>query len=140
MSLTRTKIYAQKDHRLVVGGKALGGFMDGTPFTVEFVGGEVDITEGTDGPGINRATQQGGRLHFTLRETSDDCQYLYDLFQQQDFSESTTTAVLYSGSKILYSFSDGCISLPGDLTTGDKKQAGIEFVFVARVILQNQAS
>ena len=57
--MARKEIYNQKNNKIIFNGIATQGFADGTSITVEFVGGEADITEGTDGGGLNIATVQG---------------------------------------------------------------------------------
>ncbi len=130
-----SKIYSQKDCRLMVAGKPISMFMDGAPFRITFDGGEVEKTEGTDGPGLNRATGQGGTLSFTIRETSGDYSFLHGLWVAQGASGLTTIATFSSGAKVLYNLADCLISLPRELNTGDKKQGGVEFVIISRAII-----
>lgn len=130
-----SKIYSQKDCKLMVSGKIISGFMDGAPFRVTFDGGEVDKTEGTDGPGLNRATGQGGTLSFTIRETSGDYQFLHGLWVAQGATGLTTVATFSSGARVLFNMADCLVSLPRELSTGDKRQGGVEFIIVSRAIV-----
>ena len=130
-----SKIYQQKDCSVNISGRKIGGFMDGSSILVRFDGGEVAKTEGTDGPGLNRATAQGGTLEFTIRENSGDYQFLYGLFIAQSASGLTTAATFSSGSKVLFTFMDAILSLPGEMNTGDKKAAGVKFTLISRAII-----
>ena len=126
MSISR--IYGQKNSRIMINGRQITGFMDGSSIKVSFDGGEVDKTEGTDGPGLNVATDQGGTIGFTLRETTNDYQYLLQLWKLEEANVGTTiNCTFMSGSQIVLSMPRALIAKPGELSTGDKKQGGIEF-------------
>ena len=60
--MARKEIYNQKNTKILFNGIATQGFGPDTSITVEFVGGEADITEGTDGGGLNIATIQGIKI------------------------------------------------------------------------------
>lgn len=123
-----SRIYGQKNSRILINGKQITGFMDGATIKVSFDGGEVDKTEGTDGPGLNVATDQGGTISFTLRETTNDYQYLLRLWKQEEQNVGyTINCTFMSGSQIVLHMPRALISRPGELNTGDKKQGGIEF-------------
>lgn len=120
-------VYNQKNTTLTVDGVPITGFMDGTSLTVTYDGGEVDKTQGTDGAGINIATPQGMTVQFTLRETSWSHDFLASLFTRQSNGASGVTVVLRTGANILHMLTDAYIGQPGQLTTGDKKQGGIQY-------------
>jgi hypothetical protein len=130
-----TTVYNQQSVSVIVGGRIMSDLMEGTSITVTHRGGEVDITEGTDGPGLNRATDQGGQIKFTLKENSADYDYLKNIRNQQAFqSEASGNVVVTTGTRDIITISDYLISLPGERTTGDKKMAGVEFTIVGLVI------
>ena len=126
------KNYNQAGITIQVNSTPITGLMDGTPITVTFRGGEVDVTEGMDGPGLNMATRQGGSVKFTLRETSDSHALLLGLrlIQEQTQGIESNIVTVLSGARTLFTLTDAFISLPGDLTTGDKKMAGQDYTFV----------
>ena len=131
-----SRIYGQKNTRIIVNGRQITGFMDGAPVKVVFDGGEVDKTEGTDGPGLNVATEQGGTISFTLRETSNDYYYLLGLWQQEEeFIGYTVSLTFMSGSQIILNLPRALIAKPGEWNTGDKKQGGIEFKVIGDSIV-----
>ena len=70
------KVYNQRNCSASFNGIDLKGLMDGSSIVLERVGGEVDITEGTDGGGLNQATDQGVRVSITFRETSQSISML----------------------------------------------------------------
>ena len=134
-----TRIYGQKDSRLIINGRPITGLMDGTPFKIQFDGGEVEKTEGTDGPGLNIATPQGGTITFTIRETSPDYDFLLSMFDlESEFTGSTVSALFMSGSRIVAEMPRALIGRPGEWSTGDKKQGGIEFKIVGDSITAQQ--
>ncbi len=123
--------YNQKNLTLTVDGVTINDFFEGASVTVSTVGGEVEITEGTDGGGINMATKQGLRLQFVLRETSRSHKFLDDLQRTQYMGGAGVTAILRTGADVHYVMNDAIISAPGEYTTGDKKQAGITYTMVS---------
>jgi len=135
---TPSRIYGQKDALLIVNGRAISGFMDGAPFKIQFDGGEVAKTEGTDGPGMNIATPQGGTFHFTIRESSPDYDYLLGLYQlESNKTGVTVSASFISGGQMVFEMPRCLIGLPGELSTGDKKQGGTEFMIIGDSISAN---
>lgn len=130
-----SRIYGQKDSKILVNGVPIFNLMDGSSIRVVFDGGEVDKTEGTDGPGLNIATAQGGTVYFTIRETSVSYNYLMGLFQLESaLTGVTVSVVMMSGSRIVFTMPRALIGQPGELSTGDKKQGGVEFKIVGDII------
>jgi hypothetical protein len=126
-----TRIYGQKDALLIINGRQIYGFMDGAPFKIQFDGGEVAKTEGTDGPGLNIATSQGGTFHFTVRESSPDYDFLLGIFAlESDTTGVTVAATFVSGGQMVFDMPRCLLGLPGELSTGDKKQGGTEFMII----------
>lgn len=127
----RKEIYNQKNTRLLFNGIVTSGFAEGTSITVEFVGGEADITEGTDGGGLNIATLQGIRIQATYRETSPSIDF-FDraIIAQQEFS-ATNTVTLQTGANVRYTLTKALVSKPDNLSSGDKKQGSQTYTFVA---------
>ena len=70
------KIYNQGQLSCSFNGTHLQGLMSGASVTIHTIGGEVELTEGTDGGAANIATLQGGRITVTFRETSDSVDFL----------------------------------------------------------------
>jgi hypothetical protein len=129
------KIYSQKGIVLVVKGLPVSGFMDGSSIKVTFDGGEVEKTEGTDGAGLNVATHQGATISFTLRETSPFNTVLRGIFEAQQFGSilrdvAVVPCALITGGGVAVAMANCLISPPGELSTGDKKQGGIEWKVV----------
>jgi hypothetical protein len=109
--------------------------MDGASIKVTYDGGEVEKTEGTDGAGLNVATHQGATISFTLRETSTDNNFLRGIFETQQFASvmqpvSAIPCSLITGGGVIVAMTNCLISPPGELSTGDKKQGGIEWKVV----------
>ena len=52
------KVYNQKNMSLTIDGVNIQDFHEGATFVYTWDGGEVDKTQGTDGAGINIATNQ----------------------------------------------------------------------------------
>lgn len=126
-----TRVYNQANITLTVDGTSISGFMDGTSIAVVHDGGEVEKTQGTDGPGINIATSQGMTLRFTLRETSPSHDFLMSLKRRQSNGGGGVTTVMRTGADVLYTLSEAYISNPGELTSGDKTQGGVEYTLTS---------
>ena len=129
--MARKEIYNQKNTKLIFNGVETKGFGPDTSITVEKVGGEVDITEGTDNGGLNIATVQGIRIQATYRETSPSI----DLFKaamdlQQTFS-TPNVVMLQTGANVKYTLTNALVSKPETLSTGGKTQGTQTFTFVA---------
>lgn len=121
------KVYNQKNMSLIVDGVQIQDFAEGTSFVYTFDGGEVQKTQGTDGASVNIATNQGATLQFTLRETSRSHNFLGALRRTQEVGGPGCVVVLRSGADVLYTMTDGYISRPGQLSTGDKMQGSIQY-------------
>ena len=117
------KVYNQKNMSLTIDGVNIQDFHEGAAFVYTWDGGEVDKTQGTDGAGINIATNQGATLQFTLRETSRSIKFLSDLRLRQENGGA--------GVDILLTMTEGYISRPGQLSTGDKKQGSMQFTITS---------
>lgn len=124
-------VYNQKNLTLTVDGVTIQDFFEGTSVVYTPDGGEVDKTQGTDGASINIATDQGSTIKFTLRETSRSHQFLADLRARQYNGGPGVTVVLRTGADILHTLTDVYISRAGELSTGDKKQGGIQYTLMS---------
>lgn len=128
--MARTKLYNQGNLSASFNGIDLEGFMDGAPFTIEEIGGEVDITEGTDGGGLNQATAQGIKISIIFRETSASLDMLNTARILQQKTGVSSVFVVRSGANVLYTISNAMVGKPESLSTGDKKQGGQSIPFV----------
>ncbi len=124
-------VYNQKALTVTVDGVTIQDYFEGAPLVYTWDGGEVDKTQGTDGPGINLATNQGSTLQITLRETSRSIGFLQSLRTRQENGGAGVTVVVRTGAQILLTMTDSYIGRPGQLATGDKKQGGIQFTLVS---------
>lgn len=131
------QIYNQRNISATFNGIDLKGLMDGASLTIERVGGEVDITEGTDGGGLNQATDQGIRVSLVLRETSQSISTLETAKTLQQRTGVTSVLVVRTGANMLVTVSNAMVSNPSALSTGDKKQGGITYTFVGTDYLIN---
>lgn len=129
--MSRKEIYNQKNNKVIFNGVALQGFADGSSIEVEFVGGEVDITEGTDGGGLNIATTQGIRVSVTLRETSPSIDMLNLAIDLQQTLSTPNVVLLQTGADVKYTLTNALVSKPGNLSTGNKTQGSQQFQIVA---------
>jgi hypothetical protein len=135
--MAASRIYSQRNTTVVVNGTPLVGLMDGDPIKLVYRGGEVERTEGTDGTGINRATDQGADLHVTLRENSPSHAFLRGLRRIQGQLSSASppaTVQLMTGANIIATLLDVAVGVPGELTTGGKKMGSREYQFAATAI------
>ena len=101
------KVYNQKNMSLTIDGVNIQDFHEGATFVYTWDGGEVDKTQGTDGAGINIATNQGATLQFTLRETSRSIKFLSDLRLRQENGGAGVTVVARTGADILLTMTEG---------------------------------
>ena len=124
-------VYNQKALTVTVDGVTIMDFFEGAPVTYMWDGGEVDKTQGTGGPGINIATNQGSTLQITLRETSRSIGFLQSLRTRLENGGAGVTVVIRTGAQILLTMTDAYISRPGQLSTGDKRQGGIQFTLTS---------
>ena len=133
--MARKEIYNQLHNKVVFNGVTLQGYADGTSIEVEYVGGEVDITEGTDGGGLNIATDQGMRIRITLRETSPSIDVIETARTAQSLLSQPNLVLLQTGADVKYTITNALVSKPGNLTTGDKRQGGVQYEFVGTQIV-----
>lgn len=129
--MSRKEIYNQKNTKLIFNGINTQGFADGATITVEFVGGEADITEGTDGGGLNIATVQGIKISATYRETSPSIDLFSTAIEAQQSASTTNVVLLQTGANVKYTLTNALVSKPESLSTGDKKQGSQQYQFVA---------
>lgn len=125
------KVYNQKNLTITIDGVTIQDYMDGASVTLTWDGGEVDKTQGTDGAGINLATNQGMTVQFTLREESRSRAFLKALRLRQDNGGNGVTVVVRTGVNTLHTLTDAYISQPGQLSTGDKKMGGIQYTLTS---------
>ena len=125
------RVYNQKNLTVTVDGVTIQDFFEGTTITYTYDGGEVDKTQGTDGAGINLATNQGATVKFTIRETSRSRAYLQAIRQRQENGGPGVMVVLRTGADVLHTMPESYIGREGELTTGDKKQGGIQFTLMS---------
>lgn len=126
----RKEIYNQRNNKLIWNGVALSGYAPDTSISVEFVGGEVDITEGTDGGGLNIATTQGIKVTLALRETSPSAELLNASIEAQQLLSSTGVLMLQTGANVKYTITNALVSKPDTLSTGGKTQGSQTYTFV----------
>jgi hypothetical protein len=127
------KRYNQAEVTVLVDGIPLMDLAEGASVTVTFAGGEVARTEGTDGAGVNIATEQGGDVKIKLREDSKSLNYMRSVRMTQRNSVSGiggVTVQVRSGTSVFHTLFNAFVSLPGELSTGDKKMGSQEFSFV----------
>ena len=126
------KFYNQAQTSAVYNGYPLQGLGEGASISIEIVGGEVDITEGTDGGSLNQATEQGAKVNITFKETSDSIPFLESCRSAQKLTSSTSgVLVISTGAQALHTLTDCLISPPQELSTGDKKMGSIKYTFVS---------
>lgn len=128
--MARRTVYSQNKAKAIWNGIELKGLMDGASYEIEEVGGEVDITEGTDGGGMNIATSQGCRCYVTLRETSEVITALNAARRMQQIEPVSGTFVLQSGAGAILTINNAFVGKPENLSSGDKKMGGIRYPFV----------
>lgn len=127
----RKEIYNQKNTKLIFNGIVTQGFAEGTSISVEFVGGDVDITAGTDGGGLNIGTMQGIKITATYRETSPSIALFNAAIALQQNTSAVNTVMLQTGANVKYTLAPCLVSKPGNLSSGDSKQGSQEFTFIA---------
>lgn len=129
------RVYNQPDVTVTVNGVRIQGFAEGASVTVRPMGGEVQLTEGLDGPGINRATRQGGQIVLNLRESSPGNAIMQALRLQQDAAPVGAIVVVSTGVGAIETLSNALVSLPGDLATGDKKMGARTYTLTGTLLL-----
>ena len=133
--MPRKEIYNQKNNKVVFNGISIQGYANGSSIEVEHVGGEVDITEGTDGGGLNIATDQGIKIRVTLRETSPSIDIIETARTVQNQLSTPNVVLLQTGADIKYTVTNALVSKPGNLSTGDKTQGSVQYEFVGTQIV-----
>ena len=129
--MARKEIYNQKNTKLIFNGVPNQGFGTGTSISVEIVGGEADITEGTDGGGLNISTVQGIRITATYRETSPSVELFNAAIEAQQALSTVNVVMLQTGANVKYTLTNALVSKPDTLSTGDKTQGEQTYTFVA---------
>ena len=129
--MARKEIYNQKNTKIIFNGVTTKGFSDSASITVEFVGGEADITEGTDGGGLNIATVQGIKISASYRETSPSIEMFDAAIDAQQMLSTTNVVLLQTGANVKYTLTNALVSKPENLSSGDKKQGSQTYTFVA---------
>lgn len=124
-------VYRQQWIAATYNGYPLTGLMDSGSIRVVHRGGEVDLTEGTDGGDVNIATLQGMQVEIDLRETSTAHEYLFEQNRSQANGAPGGQLVLKSGTDRSLTCPNMFVSTPGSLTTGDKKQGAHTYTFVS---------
>lgn len=129
--MARKEIYNQKNTKVIFNGVTTQGFGPDTSISVEFVGGEADITEGTDGGGLNIATIQGIRITATYRETSPSIELFNAAIEAQQNLSTTNVVLLQTGANVKYTLTNALVSKPDTLSSGGKTQGTQTYTFVA---------
>lgn len=129
--MARKEIYNQKNTRIIFNGIVTQGFGPDDSIGVEFVGGEADITEGTDGGGLNIATVQGIRITATYRETSPSIELFNAAIEAQQNLSTTNVVLLQTGANVKYTLTNALVSKPENLSSGGKMQGTQTYTFVA---------
>ena len=125
------RVYNQKNLTVTVDGITIQDFHEGGVVVYTLDGGEVQKTQGTDGAGINIATNQGSTLAITLRETSRSRAYLQGIRLRQENGGPGVTIVMRTGANVIHTMIDSYMGREGELSTGDKMQAGIQYTFMS---------
>lgn len=125
-------VYRQQFIAATYNGVPLQGLMDSGSIRVITRGGELELTEGTDGGDVNIATLQGMQVEVDLRETSTVHEFLFEQNRSQANGGPGATLVLYTGTGRSLSCGDMYVSVPGELTTGDKVQGAHTYTFLAK--------
>jgi hypothetical protein len=116
---------------VTIDGVTIQDLHEGATLVFTYDGGEVDKTQGTDGASINMATHQGATVKITVRETSRSRAFLDALHDRQYYGGDGVTVIVRTGADVLHSMTDAFISRPGELSTGDKKQGGIQYTLMS---------
>lgn len=124
-------VYRQQFIAASYNGIPLQGLHEGGSIVIRPRGGEVDLTEGTDGGDVNIATDQGMEIEITLRETSTVHEMLLSQHLSQGHGGPGATISLYTGTGRTLTATDCYVGMPGELSTGDKKQGSHTYKFVS---------
>lgn len=125
-------VYRQKITSIIFNSVPLQGLMEGASVRIRPVGGEVQPTEGTDGPGVNIATRQGHIVEVDIREDSPDHEFINDVGRNQSNGGPGVGLVLYMGTSRVFSTDEAYVGAPGQLSTGDKKQGAHTYTFYTK--------
>lgn len=129
------RVYNQANVSLDFDGSPLIDLSEGSSVVITIDGGEVQKTEGTDGPAVNIATAQGGTCKITLKETSISHELLHSIKLAQSKGSIGGQLTIRSGVDALYVFGNTYVSQPGELSTGDKKMGGQQYTFVSTSVV-----
>jgi hypothetical protein len=80
---------------------------------------------------MNMATHQGTQIQFTLREDSPSREYLFCLHNSQYNGADGVTVIMRSGVDVLETLTNSIVSLPGELSTGDKTQGSLQYTIIS---------
>ncbi len=124
--------YNQHYTSVMLNGRYLQGLGDGTSVNIGSLGGQVTTTEGTDGPGHNMSTHQGTEFDVTVREDSDDHEFVSNLHRAQySGSIGYVPMVFFSGTKRVFDC-QVLISSPGPLATGGPQMGSHTYRFATK--------
>lgn len=125
----RLNLYAQNRHVLIIDGVPMSGFADGDYIDVDIEGNAAERTKGGDGPAMNLAVAQGGKISVKLLPTSPALGTLYAIRDAQKLTPRLFGIVLVSGVEEVINAA-GCAfgKLPAFSTGGPTMQArGFDF-------------
>lgn len=125
------RVYNQKNTTVTVDGVTIQDFAEGASIVLTADGGEVQKTQGTDGAGINIATNQGSTVKLVLRETSRSIMFLNALRMTQEHNGPGAVVIARTGADVVFTLIDAFISRQGELSTGDKTQGTVEFTLTS---------
>ena len=134
------KRYNQAEVTVIWDGIPLRGLADGDSVEVADEGGEVEKTHGTDGPGVNIATRQGGYVKVKLREDSVSQPIVQATRATQEFSlsgDAGITVQIVGGTSVLHTLINAFVSVPGALSTGGPKMGSQEYKAVGTQLIHN---
>ena len=123
--------YAQRVVTPMYGGVPLVDLSEGSSVKIAIDGGTIEKTEGTDGAALNVGTMQGATAKVTLKETSPSYALLWGQVLAQQSGAPGQPFVLFSGVGVLHTLPIAYVSVPGELSTGDKKMGSVEFTFTS---------
>jgi hypothetical protein len=128
-----TTAYRQQWVAATFNGIPLQGVGSGVSINVTPRGGEVDLTEGTDGGDINLATDQGVEISITFRETSivHNSGVMQAMHRAQNRGAPGATFVLTDGTGVSRMASNCFVSMPSNWATGDKTMGQPTYTFVS---------
>lgn len=124
-------VYRQQWIAGAYNGIPLQGLSEGASIVIRPKGGEVELTEGTDGGDVNLATDQGIEIEITLRESARMHEILFAQHLSQGHGGPGGTISLYTGTGRVLTAPECFVSMPGELSTGDKKQGSITYRFLS---------